>query len=136
MHYDDQGPWDGLPVVLVHGHPFNRTLWGPVAKALAADAVCAWNFLDNASVATASGADHMVPRAEVEKLAKANYAHFLSGDQAPQSVSCPRGLRATMDDTVRCTAVFKGVRKTMAISVTGVNGDTVSFDYGQLKNGK
>jgi pimeloyl-ACP methyl ester carboxylesterase len=36
MHYDDQGPWDGLPVVLVHGHPFNRTLWGPVAKALAA----------------------------------------------------------------------------------------------------
>ncbi|MCW2903733.1 MAG: alpha/beta hydrolase [Streptosporangiaceae bacterium] len=36
MHYDDQGPSDGLPVVLVHGHPFNRTLWGSVAKALAA----------------------------------------------------------------------------------------------------
>lgn len=36
MHYDDQGPSDGLPVVLVHGHPFNRTLWAPSGKALAA----------------------------------------------------------------------------------------------------
>ncbi|MFD5114116.1 alpha/beta fold hydrolase [Streptomyces sp. NPDC058391] len=36
MHYDDQGPSDGLPVVLVHGHPFNRTLWAPSAKALEA----------------------------------------------------------------------------------------------------
>jgi hypothetical protein len=106
-----------------------------VAAVLAVGAVWAWNLLDNSSVATASGADHMVPRTEVEKLAKENYARPLI-DQAPQSVSCPRGLRAKMDDTVRCTAVFKGVRKTMAISVTGVNGDRVSFDYGLLKNGK
>ncbi|WP_405811503.1 alpha/beta hydrolase [Streptomyces sp. NBC_01520] len=34
LHYDDQGPSDGLPVVLVHGHPFNRTLWGPSVRAL------------------------------------------------------------------------------------------------------
>jgi pimeloyl-ACP methyl ester carboxylesterase len=36
LHYDDLGPSDGIPVVLVHGHPFNRTLWAPQAKALAA----------------------------------------------------------------------------------------------------
>ncbi|WP_212908565.1 alpha/beta fold hydrolase [Streptomyces sp. TS71-3] len=36
IHYDDQGPSDGLPVVLVHGHPFNRTLWAPTAGALVA----------------------------------------------------------------------------------------------------
>ncbi|MET9800283.1 alpha/beta fold hydrolase [Streptomyces sp. NPDC006368] len=36
LHYDDRGPGDGLPVVLVHGHPFNRTLWAPQAEALTA----------------------------------------------------------------------------------------------------
>ncbi|RST16530.1 alpha/beta fold hydrolase [Streptomyces sp. WAC05374] len=35
LHYDDRGPTDGTPVVLVHGHPFNRTLWAPQAEALA-----------------------------------------------------------------------------------------------------
>ncbi|MFJ8073283.1 alpha/beta fold hydrolase [Streptomyces sp. NPDC096176] len=36
IHYADQGPADGPPVVLVHGHPFNRTLWAPQAEALSA----------------------------------------------------------------------------------------------------
>ncbi|MFC9118302.1 alpha/beta fold hydrolase [Streptomyces sp. NPDC057067] len=36
VHYDDRGPSDGLPVVLVHGHPFNRTLWAPSVEALTA----------------------------------------------------------------------------------------------------
>ncbi|MEU6402569.1 alpha/beta fold hydrolase [Streptomyces sp. NPDC046985] len=36
LHYDDLGPADGIPVVLVHGHPFNRTLWAPQAQALVA----------------------------------------------------------------------------------------------------
>ncbi|MFJ2738747.1 alpha/beta fold hydrolase [Streptomyces sp. NPDC087440] len=36
LHYDDHGPADGLPVLLVHGHPFNRTLWAPQARELAA----------------------------------------------------------------------------------------------------
>ncbi|MFD9499967.1 alpha/beta fold hydrolase [Streptomyces sp. NPDC060035] len=36
LHYDDLGPSDGMPVVLVHGHPFNRTLWAPQAQALVA----------------------------------------------------------------------------------------------------
>lgn len=35
IHYDDLGPSAGLPVLLIHGHPFNRTLWAPQAKALA-----------------------------------------------------------------------------------------------------
>lgn len=35
LHYDDLGPPDGTPVVLVHGHPFDRTLWAPQARALA-----------------------------------------------------------------------------------------------------
>ncbi len=36
LHYDDLGPSDGVPVVLIHGHPFNRTLWAPQAEALVA----------------------------------------------------------------------------------------------------
>ncbi|MEU0373006.1 alpha/beta fold hydrolase [Streptomyces sp. NPDC006283] len=36
IHYTEQGPVDGPPVILVHGHPFNRTLWAPQAEALGA----------------------------------------------------------------------------------------------------
>ncbi|MFJ9056648.1 alpha/beta fold hydrolase [Streptomyces sp. NPDC102409] len=36
IRYDDQGPADGTPVVLVHGHPFDHTLWAPQAAALTA----------------------------------------------------------------------------------------------------
>lgn len=36
LRYDDSGPPGGLPVVLVHGHPFDRTLWAPQAGAPAA----------------------------------------------------------------------------------------------------
>lgn len=100
-----------------------------VAAVLAGGIVVTWNVMDNSSVATASGADHTVPRAEVEKQAKENYAIPFVQD-GPQSVSCPQGLRAKVDDTVSCTAVFKGEHKTMLISVTGVKGDRVSFDYG------
>ncbi|MFI2352460.1 alpha/beta fold hydrolase [Streptomyces sp. NPDC019443] len=34
LHYDDLGPSGGLPVLLIHGHPFNRSLWAPQATAL------------------------------------------------------------------------------------------------------
>lgn len=34
LAYDDLGPRAGLPVLLVHGHPFDRTLWAPQAEAL------------------------------------------------------------------------------------------------------
>lgn len=36
IHYSDQGPAYGVPVVLVHGHPFNRSLWAPQIEALTA----------------------------------------------------------------------------------------------------
>lgn len=36
LHYDDHGPVTGPAVLLVHGHPFNRTLWAPQSTALAA----------------------------------------------------------------------------------------------------
>ncbi|WP_306322002.1 MULTISPECIES: alpha/beta fold hydrolase [unclassified Streptomyces] len=36
LRYDDRGPADGGVVVLIHGHPFNRTLWDPQADAVAA----------------------------------------------------------------------------------------------------
>lgn len=103
-----------------------------VAAVLAGGVVVAWNAMDNSSVATAGGADRMVSRTEVEKLARENYAIPFVQD-GPQSVSCPRGLRPKMDDTVECTAVFKGESRTMLISVTGVTGDRVSFDYGLTK---
>ncbi|MEV6395648.1 alpha/beta hydrolase [Streptomyces sp. NPDC051907] len=36
IRYDDQGPADGTPVVLVHGHPFDRSMWAPQTAALTA----------------------------------------------------------------------------------------------------
>ncbi|MGY3847913.1 alpha/beta fold hydrolase [Streptomyces sp. NRRL F-5193] len=36
LGYDDVGPTTGPPVLLVHGHPFNRSLWEPQVAALAA----------------------------------------------------------------------------------------------------
>ncbi|MFI8946438.1 alpha/beta fold hydrolase [Streptomyces sp. NPDC053750] len=36
IDYDDSGPSTGLPVLLLHGHPFNRTLWAPQVAALTA----------------------------------------------------------------------------------------------------
>ncbi|SEF37174.1 Pimeloyl-ACP methyl ester carboxylesterase [Amycolatopsis pretoriensis] len=35
LAYDDLGPWDGRPVLLVHGHPFDRSMWRPQAEYLA-----------------------------------------------------------------------------------------------------
>jgi pimeloyl-ACP methyl ester carboxylesterase len=34
--HDDLGPADGVPVLLVHGHPFDRSMWRPQAEALVA----------------------------------------------------------------------------------------------------
>ncbi|MFT9870656.1 alpha/beta fold hydrolase, partial [Bacillus mobilis] len=36
IHFDDLGPADGTPVVLIHGHPFNRSMWRPQSAALSA----------------------------------------------------------------------------------------------------
>ncbi|WP_420078350.1 alpha/beta fold hydrolase [Streptomyces sp. JL4002] len=34
--FDDMGPRGGTPVILIHGHPFNRTMWAPQTAALTA----------------------------------------------------------------------------------------------------
>ncbi|GAA2295660.1 alpha/beta hydrolase [Streptomyces kunmingensis] len=36
LRHDDHGPSAGVAVVLVHGHPFDRTLWRPQVEALVA----------------------------------------------------------------------------------------------------
>ncbi|MFJ4775827.1 alpha/beta fold hydrolase [Streptomyces sp. NPDC088762] len=36
LFFDDSGPRRGTPVILVHGHPFNRTMWAPQTAALTA----------------------------------------------------------------------------------------------------
>lgn len=105
---------------------------GVVAVLLAGGVVLAWNLLDNTSVATARGTERMVPRAEVEEKAKENFARpFL--EEAPKSVSCPRGLRAEQWDTVECEAEFEDGTKPMLISTTDVKGDRVVFDYGVVE---
>jgi len=35
LAHDDLGPRDGQPVLLVHGHPFDRSMWRPQAEYLA-----------------------------------------------------------------------------------------------------
>ena len=35
-HYERYGPEDGVPVLLIHGHPFDHSLWTPQAEMLAA----------------------------------------------------------------------------------------------------
>ncbi|WP_329376417.1 alpha/beta hydrolase [Streptomyces sp. NBC_01351] len=34
VFFDDLGPRDGAVVILIHGHPFNRTMWAPQTAAL------------------------------------------------------------------------------------------------------
>ncbi|MFD7258601.1 alpha/beta fold hydrolase [Streptomyces sp. NPDC059874] len=34
VFFDDLGPRDGAAVILIHGHPFNRTMWAPQTAAL------------------------------------------------------------------------------------------------------
>ncbi|MET9319177.1 alpha/beta fold hydrolase [Streptomyces sp. NPDC003038] len=36
LFFDDFGPRGGAPVILIHGHPFNRTMWAPQTAALTA----------------------------------------------------------------------------------------------------
>ncbi|MER5871899.1 alpha/beta hydrolase [Streptomyces sp. NPDC002044] len=36
LFFDDLGPRAGAPVLLIHGHPFNRTMWAPQTAALTA----------------------------------------------------------------------------------------------------
>ncbi|MFD9333294.1 alpha/beta fold hydrolase [Streptomyces sp. NPDC060028] len=36
LFFDDLGPRDGAAVILIHGHPFNRTMWAPQTAALTA----------------------------------------------------------------------------------------------------
>lgn len=36
VFFDDSGPRDAEPVLLIHGHPFNRTMWAPQTAALTA----------------------------------------------------------------------------------------------------
>ncbi|GGQ11247.1 alpha/beta fold hydrolase [Streptomyces mutabilis] len=36
IEYDDFGPSTGLPLLLIHGHPFDRTLWAPQVMPLTA----------------------------------------------------------------------------------------------------
>lgn len=34
LFFEDLGPREGTPVILIHGHPFNRTIWAPQTAAL------------------------------------------------------------------------------------------------------
>ncbi|MEU9303790.1 alpha/beta fold hydrolase [Streptomyces sp. NPDC048269] len=36
LFFDDLGPRGGEPLILIHGHPFNRTMWAPQTAALTA----------------------------------------------------------------------------------------------------
>ncbi|MFG2874922.1 alpha/beta fold hydrolase [Streptomyces sp. NPDC048337] len=36
LFFEDLGPRAGAPVILIHGHPFNRTMWAPQTAALTA----------------------------------------------------------------------------------------------------
>ncbi|GAA2597904.1 DUF4333 domain-containing protein [Streptomyces axinellae] len=98
-----------------------------VAAVLAAGAVTAWIVMSESQVATASGAGHVVSRADLEQHARDDFGE--DSEDAPDSVSCPEELRAKKDATVRCTAVFDGRSKTMDISADAVEGDEVSLGF-------
>lgn len=98
-----------------------------VVAVLAAGAVTAWIMTSESQVATASGAGHVVPQADLEQHAKDDFGE--DSDDAPDEVTCPKGLHAKKDETVRCTAVFDGRSKTMDISADAVEGDEVSLGF-------
>ena len=101
-----------------------------VVAVLAAGAVT-WSMLSDSQVATASGAGHVVPRADLEQHAKDDFGE--DSDDAPDTVNCPEGLHAKKDATVRCAAVFDGRSKIMDISADAVEDDEVTLGFAVLE---
>ncbi|OKI09840.1 hypothetical protein A6A06_04185 [Streptomyces sp. CB02923] len=101
-----------------------------VVLAAGAGIAVVMNTDNGGAVLTASGADHTVSRAVVEKQAKDHPYR----DEKPDSVSCAGGLQAKNGESVQCTAVYKGKSRPMTISVSGVDGDEVTVDFAVLEN--
>ncbi|MFF1747242.1 DUF4333 domain-containing protein [Streptomyces mirabilis] len=73
-----------------------------------------------------------VSRAEVEKQVRDNYAIPLA-QKKPKAVRCAGGLRPYKNDTVECTVTSQGGKtQRIAVSVTKVDGNKVSYDYAVL----
>jgi hypothetical protein len=91
-------------------------------------------LLSTESTSTVTAAK-TVARAEVEKQVRDNYALPLVED-APRSVSCLGDLDAAKPArALTCTVTFEDAKKQdIAVSVTGVDGDEVSYDYSLLQD--
>ncbi|MFD7669258.1 DUF4333 domain-containing protein [Streptomyces sp. NPDC059788] len=100
-----------------------------VVLAAGAGIALSLNTGNDGAVLTASGADHAVSRADVEKEAKDHPYR----DETPDSVSCAGGLAAKKEASVQCTAVYKDKRRPMTISVADVQGDEVTVDFAVLE---
>jgi hypothetical protein len=101
-----------------------------VAVLAAAAVTIVVNTSGDGSVATASGAGKVVPKADVESLAQEDFNY---PDDEPDAVNCPSGLPAKKGAMVRCTAVFGKKSQTMEVSAEAVEGDQVTLGYGLLK---
>lgn len=85
---------------------------------------------ESTSTVTSTGA---VSRAEVEKQVRENYSVPLIQEK-PKSVSCAGGLKASKDDSVKCTVTSEnGKQQKIMVSVNKANGNSLSYDYAVLE---
>ncbi|NUP17427.1 MAG: DUF4333 domain-containing protein [Streptomyces sp.] len=89
-------------------------------------------LLSTESTSTVSSTATTVPRAEVEKQVRENYALPLVQEE-PKAVSCAGDLKPQQNATVDCTVTSKdGKKQDIAVSVTKVDGSKISYDYVKL----
>ncbi|MEU0588733.1 DUF4333 domain-containing protein [Streptomyces sp. NPDC006132] len=104
------------------------SLTAATAVALGGLAVAVPRLLSTESTSTVD-ATSTVSQTEVEKQVREHYALPLVQEK-PRAVNCAGGLKARQRATVDCTVTSRdGKKQDIAVSVTKVEGNEVSYDY-------
>ncbi|MEU6918338.1 DUF4333 domain-containing protein [Streptomyces olindensis] len=104
------------------------SLTAATAVALGGLAVAVPRLLSTESTSTVD-ATSTVSGTEVEKQVREHYALPLVQEK-PRAVSCAGGLKAQQRATIDCTVTSKdGKKQNIAVAVTKVEGNEVSYDY-------
>ncbi|WP_330287200.1 DUF4333 domain-containing protein [Streptomyces sp. NBC_00576] len=87
-------------------------------------------LLSTESTSTVASAATNVPRTEVEKQVRENYAPLPIVQGKPKAVSCAGDLKARAMANVDCTVTSEdGKKQAITVSVTKIDGSKISYDY-------
>ncbi|MBB1251823.1 DUF4333 domain-containing protein [Streptomyces alkaliterrae] len=86
-------------------------------------------LLSSESTSQRDTATGHVPRAEVERQIRANYGLPVI-EKKPREVRCEDELRPRAEQPLMCEVTLEdGTTQNIAVSVTGTDGERVSYDY-------